>query len=568
MSILKKYKRLLLAIVAVILLGILANFLITNAINKKVQDLLSKADIENYTVSVKHVRFNLFDRSLLIRDFLFSPEDSAMIELKDGVLERHALNKISATRIQLKGVHLLPLIFSRDIRVNKLLVDDLLYQKFINKNIPATENESGEIKLDSIRIEGLNGLELDRLKFDNLKVQIIDLENGEITFQNDPIEFEMSGFRLEKVGPQHFRPLPVKDVFDIRGIRVDFTEKNYSFSIDGINVDLQQGQTLISGVALTPMIPKEELAASYPFNTEVYTISMEGLSMHGFNWRKAFEGNGYFIDSINISGFLVDIYKDKRKPFNEQKRPKFLHDRLKQMKTPLRIQRISMENSGLFYEERLENKDLLLKVTMSDMSLQLDNVTSIRTYREEPLRIESRSKLMGKADLQIHLVLPLKDNESTFYFSGTLGPSRMKYYDSAIIPALGLKVLNGDIDSMTFEAQANHQSSSGSMTLLYHDMEAEVFKLGERDTEKSGFLSWSVNQLIHRSNPGNNGQVRVAAMQAERVEYKGMGNYLWKTLQSGIVNTVAPFGTSPEKAAKKEERRDRKEERRRKRDNN
>jgi len=448
------------------------------------------------------------------------------------------------------------------------LVDDLLYQKFINKNIPATENTSSEIKLDSIRIEGLNGLELDRLKFDNLKVQLIDLENGEITFQNDPIEFEMSGFRLEKVGPQHFRPVPVKDVFDIRGIRVDFAEKNYSFSIDGINVDLRQGLTVISGVALTPMIPKEELAASYPFNTEVYTISMEGLSMHGFNWRKAFEGNGYFMDSINISGFLVDIYKDKRKPFNEQKRPKFLNDRLKQMKTPLRIQRVSMENSGLSYEERLENKDLLLKVTMSDMSLQLDNVTSIRTYREEPLRIESRSKLMGKADLQIHLVLPLKDNESTFYFAGTLGPSRMKYYDSAIIPALGLKVLNGDIDSMTFEAQANHQSSSGSMTLLYHDMEAEVFKLGERDTEKSGFLSWSVNQLIHRSNPGNNGQVRVAAMQAERVEYKGMGNYLWKTLQSGIVNTVAPFGTSPEKAAKKEERRDRKEERRRKRDNN
>jgi len=290
--------------------------------------------------------------------------------------------------------------------------------------------------------------------------------------------------------------------------------------------------------------------------------------MHGFNWRKAFEGNGYFIDSINISGFLVDIYKDKRKPFNEQKRPKFLYDRLKQMKTPLRIQRISTENSGLSYEEHLENKDLHLKVNMSDMSLQLDNVTSIRTFRQEPLRIESRSKLMGKADLRVHLVLPLKDNESTFYFAGTLGPSRMKYYDSAIIPALGLKVLNGDIDSMTFEAQANHQSSSGNMTLLYHDMEAEVFKLGDRDTEKSGFLSWSVNQLIHRSNPGNNGKVRVAAMQTDRVEYKGMGNYIWKTLQSGIVNTVAPFGTSPDKAAKKEERRDRKEERRRKRDNN
>ena len=563
MAIGKKHKRIAFAFAAVIVLVLLANFLITKAINKKVRDLLGSTTIENYTVDVKQVRFNLLERSLVIEDFLFSPTDSAMIALKENALERHNLNKISSTKIQLKGIHLLSLILSKEGRVNQLLVDDLLYQKFINKKIPADENKSSEIRLDSIRIEGLKGLELDRLKFENLKVQLIDLESGEITFQNDPLDFDMSGFRLEEIGPQYFKPAPVKDVFDIR---VDFTEKNYSFSVNRINVDLEKGLTAISGLAYTPMIPKEKLAASYPFNTEVYTITLEDLSVYRFDWKKAFEGNGYFMDSIHISGLLLDIFKDKRKPFNEQKRPKFLHDRLKQMKTPLRIQRITSANSGLTYEEKLENKDILLKVSMSDMSLKIDNVTSIRTYREEPLTIESSSKLMGKANLQFHLVLPLKDHENTFYFVGTLGPSQMRYYDSAIIPALGLKVLKGEIDKMTFEAQLNHQFSTGTMTMLYHDMEAEVFKF--KNTEKSDFLSWSVNQLIHHSNPGNNGKVRVAALRTERVEYKGMGNYLWKTLQSGIVSTVAPFGTSPEKAAKKEERRERKEERRRKRENN
>jgi len=33
----------------------------------------------------------------------------------------------------------------------------------------------------------------------------------------------------------------------------------------------------------------------------------------------------------------------------------------------------------------------------------------------------------------------------------------------------------------------------------------------------------------------------------DRVPYKGTGSYLWKTLQSGITNTISPFGKTTKK---------------------
>ena len=97
------------------------------------------------------------------------------------------------------------------------------------------------------------------------------------------------------------------------------------------------------------------------------------------------------------------------------------------------------------------------------------------------------------------------------------------------------------------------------MKMLYQDLEAEVYK--KKTAEKNDFLSWSVNHLVHKSNPGNNGEVREATMKFERVPYKGFANFLWKTLQNGIVNTIAPFGMTTEKAASKKKRQLKRQER-------
>jgi hypothetical protein len=167
---------------------------------------------------------------------------------------------------------------------------------------------------------------------------------------------------------------------------------------------------------------------------------------------------------------------------------------------------------------------------------------------------------MGKADLDIHINLPLKDDQKTFYFSGQLGASELKFYDSAIIPAVGLKILQGDLESLTFNASANDSASTGTMIMKYNNLEAEVFK--HKNTEKSGFLSWSVNTLVHNSNPGKNGTLREVPMNFDRVMYKGFGNLLWKTLQSGIVNTIAPFGKTKEKVEAKKIRQTKREKKR------
>ena len=524
--------------------------------------MLANQKNQNYHLSIDKTKFSLFDRSMVIDEIHLSPSDSSMIKLKKNLSHLNSLSQISISRIEIRGIHLFPLVFSKKLIISKLIIDDPVYQKFNNGQKVKPVEKKKPIKLDSIEIKGIGGFELDKIKISNLKVQVIEVATDQITFENKPMSFEMSGFKLEEVDDQVFKLFPIGNAFEISNIRMNFPDKKYEFSLGKLHYYFEDDHLIIKNLSYKPSINKAKLANTYPFNSEVYTIDLKKLRIFKLNLQKILQNDGFYMDSIQISELSIDIYKDKRKPFDENKRPEFPNDLLKKMELPILIPKISIEDSQLDYEEKLEKKGASMKVTLNKLNINIHNATSIKEYREEPLKIEMNSKFMNKASLHVSMNLPLKDGQNTFFFSGKLGASPFKYYDSVLVPALGVKVTNGDLKSLTFQASANRYSSEGTMTMLYSNLEAEVLK--QNNSEKRGFVSWSVNNLVHKSNPGNNGHEREVMMNFERVSYKGFGNVLWKTLQSGIVNTIAPFGLTKEKADAKKERKGNRDEKKHK----
>lgn len=556
----KKYKIAIGIILTLALLVFIASIVVSKIISKKVTELLEEQNIENLHLSIERTKFSFFDRSLVFSEIHLGPTDSAMVKLKNNQHTSQSLHKLSISRLKLRGIQLSPLVFNKELKINKLIIDDPLYQQISTEKQSRKQEENEHRELDSVHMKRLEGFQLDLIKITNLKIQKIDIHSNKITFENKPFNFEVTGFKLDELSEDYFKLSPVSELFEMTRIKVDFPNIKYSFSIDKLNYHFGDDHLQISNLKYKPMVNKLTLANSYIYNTDIIDVEIADLKVYDFDLEKAFENKGYYMDSVIITHLSAEIYKDKRKPFDLNKRPKFPHQLLKEMKTPLLIEKVSLRESNLIYEEKLEHADILMKVSLEDLKINLFNVTSLKSKRDIPMKIDLSSKFMGKANLQVDMILPLKTNEDTFYFSGFLGPSKMTYYDSAIIPAIGLKVLNGDIQSLSFHAQANSYNSHGKMIFKYNNLEGEVFKL--KKAEKNNFLSWSVNNLVHKSNPGKNGELREATMNFDRVLYKGFGNIFWKTVQSGIVNTIAPFGMTTEKEANKRKRQLKREERR------
>lgn len=563
MSIKKRYKIAIGILLGVALILLLASVFITNIISKKVVQILEDQNIENLHLSIEKTKFSIFDRSLVFNEVHLGPTKEAMAKLHNKKLEKKKLQKISVSRIKLRGIQLTPLLLSKELKINKLIIDNPLFQEFSNSAYQQNNDlKKKSVQLDSIFLKDLNGFRLENIKITNLKVQLIDVKNSVIHFENKPLSFEVTGIKLEELSESYFKLSPVKEVFEITRIKVDFPKIKYHFSIDALKYHYGTDLIQLSGLKYKPLINKYTLTNSFKYNSEVYDVLVKDLKIFNFDLKKAVQNNGVFMDSLQVTGLALEIFKDKRKPFDLSRRPKFPHQLLKETKFPLHIPKISIKEGELLYEEKLEHKGLVMKVTMKDLKANIFNVSSIKKYREAPLKVDLSTKLMGKGHLNVDMLLPLADDQNTFYFSGFLGPSKMTYFDDVVVPALGLKIYHGQIDKLSFQASATNYNSQGTMKMYYHSLEADVYKM--KKNEKNKFLTWSVNNLIYDSNPGHNGELREGMMKFERVIYKGFGNFLWKTLQNGIVNSIAPFGMTKEKVEAKKKRKLKREERRKK----
>jgi hypothetical protein len=562
------HKKSLIFLLIFIIILLFINTIISNIIKRKISELLLKEKSKYYVVQVDGVQFNLLKRSIVLNNIFMSPTSNSFSNLKNKKTDKNALEKIHMSSVELNGIHLLKILFYNRIEINTLKINNLLFQKFKNDNIKKKPRE--KLNIDSIYIKNLNGLKINKISVSNLIYQVTDVSSNKISFQNQSVSFNLTGFELEEYENDYFKLKPVNNEFEIDKINIDFPDKKYNFSIDAISVDFEKDNIFIKNLTYKPLIKKVALANEYKFNTEVFDLSIKKINLYNFGIGKILKNEGLFIDSVSVSNLDLKLYKDKRKPFDLNKRPVLPHIALKQMKTPLLIHKINILNSNLFYEEKLEKKELSLIVILNDINSQISNISSIKKYRENPLKINIKTKFMNSSDMNVDINLPLKNGRNKFYFNGSLGPSKFKYFDKVIIPAVGMKILQGDLDGLTFSASADDFSSSGKMTMLYHDLEAEVFK--SKSTENNKLLSWTVNHVVHNSNPGKNGKIREARMHFERTIYKGIVNYIWKTLQSGLTNTIAPIGKTTNQSKKKEKNKEekikKKDERKKMKNNN
>ena len=564
MSNFKKHKKSILIVLILVVLIFLVNIIVSSIIKKKIKEVLVSENSESRIVSVENVQFKLFSSSITLNNISYVPTDQLLSELKSGKSAKNSLQKFTVSAIRLHGIGIVKLILNKNINVNSLNIDGLVIEKISNPNIREKDlSKSKPLNLDSIYLENISGFKIDKINFSNIRYNIFDITSNEITFQTSPISFQSSGFMLENIKPSLFRLKLIENEFQLDKISINFEDKKYNLSVDQITINFDKKLLNIKSISLKPTISRNAMARRSKYTSEIFNVDVEDLNIYNYNLSKTLKNEGVFIDSIDITGLNLKIYKDKRKPFNLNKRPILINYKLKKMELPLLIHKISIDNGNLRYEEQEEKRAELMTVTLDEIKAKIYNLTSIKTYRKIPLTINLESKLMNKAAMEVNLNFPLADGLNTFYFKGSLAASKFKNYDSALYPALGITITNGDLDGLTFEASADNYSSIGKMTMLYHDLETKILK--SESNNKSKFKSWGVNTMVHKGNPGKNNKVREVKMSFDRVEYKGLGNYLWKTIQSGLVNTIAPIGKKTDES-KEHQKKEKKESKRLKRD--
>ena len=212
--------------------------------------------------------------------------------------------------------------------------------------------------------------------------------------------------------------------------------------------------------------------------------------------------------------------------------------RLKQLKFPISIDQVNIRNSKITVREQISHKDTIVQFYINRINAQISN---IKNYSNENLNLNMslQGQLMGNAPVRLKMKNSLAKENNNIFWEGFVGSFKFHTLDNVLYPILGLKILSGELHKIDFKFVSDDFQSEGEMTMLYENLHASILK--SKKNSENHLLTSIINGLIHKSNPNKRGKIKVVRMNFKRDEFKGLGNYLWKTIQNGIINTITPM---------------------------
>jgi len=538
-------KKILLVVGALlVLLGIGSLFLKPVLENRLEQYLRDKMVLRNQasplSFEFESLDLSLMGRKLNLHGLRIMPSPAA-----DSSAAK-AFRGLEISRITLHGIDPSHFLWNKDLDITSLTLDTvrILLRKTAAphpKGSPPAARAGGAM-IDSIRLPGLSDVRLGVFEMDHFQLLLEGPEQDTLArFTGN--QLSLRGIRLAKGGASAeslFAPVLDSLELELREQRSELGAGAYALGYDRFFYR-HAGQSLqIKNLTVEPRLEPAEMKARHRYSYETYRVSMAGLQIEGLDMESLFRGGELRMHAITLDSVHAEIFRDKTLPFDTGKTVKLPARALADLKFPMRIDTLRVRDSFLKYAENIPGSDKRVEVELDDLQMALYPVVSGAGAggSSDTLPISIATHLLNSLPIGIEVRMPYGSDALTLTGRSS-GSARLHTLNHPIYPAIGMRFTGGNLNGLYFSAYGNSHHMQGELTMLYKDLEVEFLK---EEGDQSKTKSFLANTLVKSSNPNRRGKTIVGVIEFDRVPYKGLGNYLWKSLQSGLVNSLSPVG--------------------------
>jgi hypothetical protein len=522
-----------LALLALIITGfILVGIYTDRIVDPFVRSLLEVNKPMGHHIEYKKIRVNLFQGSIIIKDVRMFP---------DTVLTKHRPQmEIGVKDIRLTGFSVREILFDRKLTVRDFIVEDpdvkmtlppksdSVVKEVRKKKPPKSDSPLlTHISLEKITFSGgtfqlvRNDTLLAESQDIRLIAQSIDLVRNS---KSEPIGYTYGDITLE---------LSQTEIFAQKGL--------YDMSLAGLSITKRDSSATLRGFRMIPKYDKKEFSKKLEFQNDRFDLDIAQVRIGGIGIERFLAGGLLEISSIQIDSIQADIFRDKNVKFNNNRFPKFYNESFLSVPVPVIIDTVAITNSNLVYGELVAGHPVAGTISLENFGLQSYGLTNQpdNDTVENFMHFHIQAMVLGKGPMKVELKLPLEGDLHRFECSGSVGAMPLKPLNDMLEPSISMRFHGGTVTRMTFAFKANENTSKGWMEFLYKDL--NVVFLNKESAKENGFISALANWVAVSNNPKAPGkEVKIVEIGYERNKNKGLINYVWKTIQSGMVRTIIP----------------------------
>ena len=364
------------------------------------------------------------------------------------------------------------------------------------------------------------------------------LKNGQKIIQQN-ITFDLTNFRIDDKPSKGF--LHAADFsFSIQNINRQDARKLYQFTIGESKYSSKNNRFTAKDIRIIPSLSKENFNKQNGFQSDYFKGKIDSIVVIQPNIRRWFDKGELMGKDMSVIGLDIDIYRDKRVPFDEKRRPKMLQDMIKTLPYPIRIDSLKLIDARIQYTQQPHVGDEEGHIRFSNLNVGLKPFTNMKGSGSKipDFQLDGTATMMDSCKMRLNMNFQMNHPGNLFSASGSLSPFNMRILNPALEPLSLVSIRSGRVNQFKFNLTADKTKATGQLMFGYNDLHISVLELKNGNTKKAKFATFMANSLLLKSKNPREKELLPDEISFKRDPKHSVVNYLWKSIFSGIRNTL------------------------------
>ena len=520
----------------------------------QLSEIINKDPNSLYDYSFTKLNIHLLEGSVDLTGIKIRPTESAYDSLaksRNGV--RFLLN-LNMEEIELTGFEIMEFLKTGVISVKSLVVTEPTFEYFFHPNKKQSTNT---LPLNAIFSNKFKGGNLDEFFINDAQIKIIDQTRSGPAILINKLDIELTEAHIDSTTLLRFSPFDYKDIkVSSSGIYIDAGE-NFSIKSDSLIFNVNDESILVKNFQVNPKLSQKNFGAKYDVQKQWFAITLDELVLNHIDFDSFVETGVVDIGKIELGSPNIGLYKDKSKPPPPFIRKPLPASAIKLIPWTLNIDTVVVNNGFITINETSANTGNDSHLTFNDLNATILNFTndSIGRIMNPLMELTASTKVLGAAFTTVNMKFDLASENDAFEVEGKVGVVNGDTFNKVLEPMMAVRVTGGKVHQIEFSFSAMDTISIGTLDAEYEGIKLEVINIDTVSTKKhhkKGLLSFAANTVIKTNNHKDQANYIQGVINTNRIQEKDVWPFIWHSVQSGLVSTLAPI--TNDKTAKQQQK--------------
>lgn len=513
--------------------------------DKELRRYVQEGSDSLYTLAYGQLDLNLLSGNLTIHNAALIPDSAVYQRLADQQKAPKILINAKMSQLQISRMKLWRFFLNKEVDAGVFaLIDPELIILEDQRSVDTTTHQRSFYEVVN---KNINHLSINRLSLNKIKLTYTQIgkDSSKVITKLENLDVNIRGLQVDSLTQNDPTRFLYAQTFDVNLEKWDHRTPDslYWLHVKKISYHATDRALDVGEIELKPRYNRADFDKQIKTQKDMFQLVFRNIRLEGLPRLDLLEQKLH-VQKGSINGGELNVYRNRSLPMPPgDKYGQFPNQLLAKLKIPLQIDTLTASGVDVSYTELNPKNGETGKIQFQRAGGTFRHITNIDSLvaKNKHCTADLHAILMKSGKLKASFDFILGDASGAFGVSGQLNNMDGKDFNPVTKPLGMVEIRSAQIKELEFNFRGNEKSASGTLKFLYSNLKISMLK-EEKDkngNQRKGLASLLANLMaIKNENPSPGEAVRIVKPRFQRDPKKSFFNLVWKTIFTGVKETV------------------------------